>query len=83
MQAAVYIAMTATVYKELIDKGYNIKFHFIVIDKAFQTYAFPVSSLTLNKWGRRLFEVIDKAKWHYDNKNYELPYDFATGSVIL
>jgi len=83
MQAAAYIAMVATVYKELIDKGYNINFHFVVIDKAFQTYAFPVSSTTLNKWGNRLFEVIDKASWHYNNKNYELPYDFATGSVVL
>jgi hypothetical protein len=27
--------------------------------------------------------VIDKANWHYSNKSYELPYDFATGSVVL
>jgi len=27
--------------------------------------------------------VMDKASWHYDNKSYELPYDFATGNVTL
>jgi hypothetical protein len=83
MQAAIYVTMAATVYKELIEKGYNVKFHFVVIDRAFQTYAFPVSSSTLSNWANRLFEVIDKANWHYSNKSYELPYDFATGSVVL
>jgi hypothetical protein len=83
MQAAIYVTMAATVYKELIEKGYTVKFHFVVIDRAFQTYAFPVSSSTLSNWANRLFEVIDKANWHYSNKSYELPYDFATGSVVL
>ena len=83
MQAAAYITMAVSVYKELIDKGYTIKFHFVVIDKAFQTYAFPVSNTTINKWGNRFLEVMDKASWHYDNKSYELPYDFATGNVTL
>lgn len=83
MQAAVYVTMVARVYKELIEKGYIIKFHFVVIDRSFQTYAFPVSNLTLNNWANRFFEVLDKAKWHYDNKNYELPYEFAIGSVVL
>jgi hypothetical protein len=83
MQAAIYVTMAATVYKELIEKGYTVKFHFVVIDRAFQTYAFPVSNSTLSNWANRLFEVIDKANWHYSNKSYELPYDFATGSVVL
>jgi len=26
---------------------------------------------------------MDKASWHYNNKSYELPYDFATGNVTL
>jgi hypothetical protein len=54
-----------------------------VIDKAFQTYAFPVSENTLNSWLDRFNEVIEKAEWHYKNKNYELPYDFANDLVIL
>ena len=63
--------------------GYEFKFHFIVIDKMFQTYAFPVSENTLKTWLTRLNQTLDKAEWHYVNKRYDLPYDFATGSVTL
>jgi hypothetical protein len=83
MQATIYLTMVSTIYKDLIDKGYQIKFHFVVIDRVFQTYAFPISSTTYSDWLERLFGVLDKAEWHYDNKSYELPYDFATGSVTL
>jgi hypothetical protein len=75
--------MADFLFRDLIDQGYNVKFHFVVIDKAFQTYAFPVSENTLNSWLDRFNEVIEKAEWHYKNKNYELPYDFANDLVIL
>lgn len=83
MQATIYLTMVTTIYKELIEKGYVVKFHFVVIDRVFQTYAFPISSNTYSDWFERLFMVIDKAGWHYDNKSYELPYDFATGKITL
>ena len=83
LQATIYLAMVTTIYKEMIDKGYNVKFHFVVIDRAFQTYAFPISSTTYSDWLERFFSVIEKATWHYTNRSYELPYEFATGSVTL
>ena len=83
LQATIYLAMVTTIYKEMIDKGYNVKFHFVVIDRAFQTYAFPISNTTYSDWLERFFNVVDKAAWHYTNKSYELPYEFATGSVTL
>ena len=83
MQAAIYLSMVTVIYKELIQKGYNVKFHFVVIDRAFQTYAFPISSTTYSDWLERFFKVIEKAAWHYTNKSYDLPYDFATGTVTL
>lgn len=83
LQAVVYMALVTTQFSNLIDQGYELNFHFVVIDKSFQTYAFPVSSSTLSAWFTRLQSVLDKAEWHYVNKNYELPYDFATGSVTL
>jgi hypothetical protein len=49
----------------------------------FQTYAFAVSEPTLKVWLNRLNDTMDKAEWHYVNKRYDLPYDFATGSVTL
>jgi hypothetical protein len=83
LQAIMYMIMADFLFRDLIDQGYNVKFHFVVIDKAFQTYAFPVSENTLNSWLDRFNEVIEKAEWHYKNKNYELPYDFANDLVIL
>jgi len=83
MQAAIYSTIIAIKYLNLIDRGYQIKFHFVVIDKAYQVYPFPVSENTLNSWFTRLSETLEKANWHYINKNYELPYDFAVGKVVL
>lgn len=83
LQAVIYMALASTNFSALIDQGYDVKFHFVVIDKSFQTYAFPVSDSTLMDWFHRLQSTLDKAQWHYENKSYELPYDFAIGSVTL
>ena len=83
LQAVIYCTMVATRYKELIDSGYKLQFHFVVIDRAFQTYPFYVTEPTLNDWLTRMTKVLESAKWHYVNKRYDLPYDFATGSVVL
>jgi hypothetical protein len=83
MQAIMYVSLVTTKYKDLIDNGYNIKFHFVVIDRGFQVYPFPVSETTLNTWLNRFFSMIEKAAWHYTNQSYHLPYDFATGQVTL
>jgi len=83
MQAVIYNIAVVLNYSSLIDQGYTMKFHFIVIDKMFQTYAFPVSETTLNMWFDRFENTIKQAEWHYNNKDYSLPYEFATGNVIL
>jgi len=83
MQAAIYSTIIAIKFINLIDSGYQLKFHFVVIDKAYQVYPFPVSDNTMNTWFGKLTDVLEKANWHYTNKNYELPYDFATGNVVL
>ena len=83
MQAAIYSTIIAIKFINLIDEGYQFKFHFIVIDKAYQVYPFPVSDVTLNSWFTRLTETLEQANWHYTNKSYDLPYKFATGQVTL
>jgi len=84
MQAAVYCTLIGRKYIDMIEnQGYTIKFHFIVIDRMLQTYAFPVTTKTIENWFARLLKVLEKAEWHYNNKNYELPYDFALGNVHL
>jgi hypothetical protein len=83
LQAVIYCTMVAIKYKELIESGYSLKFHFIVIDRSFQTYPFYVTESTLNDWLKRMDKVLEAATWHYVNKKYDLPYEFATGSVVL
>lgn len=83
LQAVIYMIMVSTAYANLLNAGYQVKFHFVVIDRTFQSYAFPVSEQTLNKWLDRFNECISKAEWHYQNRSYELPYEFAKGLVVL
>lgn len=84
LQAAIYISIITMKYKDLIlNKNYNLNFNFIVVDRNLQTYAFPVSFETMMKWTDMMYDALDKAKYHYDNKDYILPYEFARGEVVL
>ena len=83
LQAIIYMIIVNHLYGDLTGQGYETKFHFVVIDRTFQSYAFPVSEETLNKWLDRFQDCIAKAEWHYKNRSYELPYEFAKGLVVL
>lgn len=64
-------------------EGYDVEFHFIVIDKYKQIYPFRVSPETLQFWTDRFTGVLEMAAWHYVSKNYELPYEFVKEEVTL
>ena len=84
MQAVMYMIMISKYFQFLIDtKEYQVKFHFVVIDRTFQSYAFPVSEKTLTSWLTRFNDCITKAEWHYQNRDYSLPYEFANRLVVL
>jgi len=82
--------LQAAVYKKLIigqlkvDGSWKVKFNFIVIDKYKQTYVFPVSDETMNKWYLTgLSNALAKAKYHYEKRDFSLPYDMLTAKVVL
>lgn len=83
LQGIIYTTLVGVNFMHLIEQGYQLELNFIVIDKTFQTYPFRVSSQTNIEWYNRFLKVLDKAEWHYTNKNYELPYEFAKGEVVL
>ena len=84
MQCVMYMIMVGGHFNTLIEsQGYQVKFHFVVIDRAYQTYAFPVTESTMSKWLDRFAKVIENAEWHYVNRSYDLPYEFAKGLVVL
>jgi len=83
LQAAIYTSIIATKFINLIEQGYIMKFHFVVIDKNYQVYPFEVTPATLESWFNKLMDSLEKAHWHFVNKSYDLPYDFAIGKVTL
>lgn len=82
LQAAVYSLL---VIKNVDEKqqDYKIIFKFVVIDKYDQVYVFPVSEETLLRWMNELNRALQLANYHYSERKYDLPYDFANGNVTL
>lgn len=86
LQAALYKQM---VIKEFIEsngldsKEWKITFTFIVTDKYNQMYPFEVSDNTMEEWTSKMHKTLEEARWHYDNRNFELPMAFAQGRVFL
>lgn len=79
--------LQAAVYQELIrdmyPAGYKLKFTFMVIDKYQQVYPFEVSPVTMNKWRDKFLDTLETAKWHYENRKFNLPIKFEKETVIL
>ena len=82
LQAAIYSVLAL---KNAGDKGkdYKINFTFIVIDKYNQIYSFPVRPTTMDSWYSGLEQALDVAKYHIDNMNFDLPYEFLVNEVTL
>ena len=82
LQAAIYsILVLKNAGKK--SENYKIKFTFIVIDKYNQIYNFAVRPTTLNEWYGGLEKTLEVAKYHIDNMNFDLPYEFLTNEVTL
>ena len=62
---------------------WNIIVTFIVIDKYNQVYPFQVSNESLAMWEQDFDDIEDIVKYHYENKDFTLPYELALGNVKL
>ena len=82
LQAAVYSKL---VFENLPEdkKEYTIRFRFIVIDSYDQVYIFNVSIESMSSWMDDLFNALEAAKYHFDTKNFNLPYEFLVRRVNL
>ena len=86
MQAAIYYQLAF--YKWIRDKEdsreWKINFTFIVIDKYNQVYPFQVSDDTMRNWLRGLRDdILPMIEYHYDQKDFTLPYELAVGNIKL
>jgi len=85
IQASMYYHL---IYEEYIKpmedaKDWTIVITFIVVDKYNQIYPFQVSQESLEVWLRDFDKIIDIVKYHYENKDFTLPYELAIGNVKL
>ena len=85
IQACMYYHL---VYEEYIKpmqdaEDWNIVITFIVVDKYNQIYPFQVSKESLEVWLKDFDKIIDIVKYHYENKDFTLPYELAIGNVKL
>jgi len=85
LQSVIYNKLAAEFFKGVIndDPAWKIDFRFIVFDKYDQLYAYRVSAETLALWTERCETALIAARYHYDSKDFTLPYDFAVGNVEL
>lgn len=84
LQAIIYLVMVGQMFvSEITQQGYTLEFRFVVIDRTYQVYPFTVKESTLKVWLDRFTNTMTSAHWHYENRDYNLPYDFAIGSITL
>jgi len=82
LQAAIYMHLVKATLEESL-KDYKIVFHFIVIDKLNQVYAYPVSEASQEKWQVKFQECLEAANFHYTQRVYNLPYKFLLTDKIM
>ena len=85
LQAAIYCKLVYENLSKQVDDidSYKILFKFVVVDRYNQVYPFDVSEETLNNWAMSLLNVIKAAEYHYNERNYSLPYEFLVEKVKL
>jgi hypothetical protein len=85
VQAVVYSKLVHHKFiKDLDDAAdWEIMITFIVIDKYNQVYPFQVSKESLAIWQQDFDNIEDIVKYHYENKDFTLPYELAMGNVKL
>jgi hypothetical protein len=84
LQAAIYIMLARWFLKDVIkSKDWKFIFHFIVLDKYNQVYPFEVQYTTMMEWDAKFALAVHQAKWHFESREFSLPYEFATGTIKL
>ena len=79
----------AAIYKRLVEdkfgirSGWKIIFTFLVIDKYNMYYPFQVTDTTMKVWEYNLNDILEICKYHYDSRDYNLPYNLANRKVKL
>jgi hypothetical protein len=83
VQAAIYYYLVHNVYLSKPEyKDYSFEFRFIVIDSYTQVAPIKVSEATLVEWIRKTNTELEKADFHFKNRNFDLPYEFLLNNEL-
>jgi hypothetical protein len=83
-QAALYTILIEDAFLSLpIYDGWTTEFRFIVIDSQMQIAPIKVSGKTMTQWKEKLTDALLEASYHFDNRNFELPYKFLTDKELV
>lgn len=83
LQAAMYDKLVRNYLSKVLTDEWTVEFRFIVFDKYDQLYPFLVTESTMHEWKEALAVTEKEALYHYEFKDFTLPYDYAQGNVNL
>jgi hypothetical protein len=84
MQTAIYYKLVKGVYLSLPEyNDYKFEFRFIIVDNYTQIAPIRVTEETLEKWLTQTDECLKQAVYHFDNKNFSLPYELLINNEIV
>ena len=82
-QAAMYARLVRHVSQKELAEGWSTEFRFIVVDAQMQIAPIKVSAETMIQWEERLTTALNNASYHFDERNFELPYEFLKNKELV
>ena len=83
MQSSIYYVLVKNVYLNQPQfADYNFEFRFIVVDPYMQVAPIKISSMTLAIWVRDTNQKLQEAAYHFENRNFDLPYRFLINNEL-
>jgi hypothetical protein len=77
IQAAIYRKLVAHVYGSKPEYAdWNLVYRFIVVDKYCQTGVIRITTETLDEWEKETDILLEQANYHFEHKDFKLPYEF-------
>jgi hypothetical protein len=83
MQASIYYILVKNVYLSTPEySDYDFEFRFIVVDPYMQVAPIKISQATLETWSRDTNAKLSEAAYHFENRNFDLPYAFLKNNEL-
>jgi bacterioferritin (cytochrome b1) len=83
MQAALYRLLVNHIKTTTFGVDYPVEFRFIVVDPYMQIAPIRISEETMEAWTLKLNDELDKANYHFKEREFGLPYKFLKGENVI